>query len=417
MSPQLQAAGFIWINAHLATMDPVIQEPYGTRRNHALAVQNGKISAILPMTDPNLLAFLRNPLLKNKVIEVSGWITPGLVDCHTHLIYAGSRAQEWEKRLAGVPYEEIARQGGGILNTVRATRASSEEELFAFAKPRLQTLMNEGVTCVEIKSGYGLTAADEIKMLRVAQRLKQELSVEVSTSLLAAHVVPPEFKDRPDDYVDLMVDVIIPLVAKEGLAEAVDVFCEKIAFNVDQSARIWRAAKDHGLAVKGHVEQLSNQHGAQTLANLNAWSADHLEYLDEPGVKALAQKGIVAVLLPGAYYFLREKQKPPVEALRAAGVPMAIGTDLNPGTSPFASPRLAMNMACVLFGLTPEEALSGLTREGARALGRSERMGTLTVGKDANFLIWNVEHPAEIVGSLGLGCLTTRVFQGKVDRV
>ena len=275
----------------------------------------------------------------------------------------------------------------------------------------------EGVACVEIKSGYGLTTTDELKLLRAARRLDEQFSVEVSPTLLAAHAVPPEFAGRADDYVSVIADEIIPAVASEKLAEAVDVFCEPIAFSVEQCDRVFAAARQHRLAVKGHVEQLSNSHGAELVAQHGGWSADHLEYLDEAGVVALAKTGTVAVLLPGAYYFLRETQKPPVAALRAAGVPMAVASDLNPGTSPFASLRLAMNMACVLFGLTPEEALAGATREAARALGRAERLGSLTAGKQADFLVWDVEHPAEIVCQLGVNHLHDRVFRGQVANV
>jgi len=396
----------LWINARLATFDPVVQAPYGERHGDAITVRGGTIDNIGPPPAD----------FGGTVHDVGGrWITPGLIDCHTHLVYAGNRAAEWEMRLTGVSYTEIARRGGGILNSVRATRARNEDELLADAQPRLDALIAEGVTTVEIKSGYGLTLDDELKMIRVARRLGD--SLEVSPTLLAAHAVPPEFTGRADDYVDLIVNTLIPAVAEQKLAEAVDVFCESIAFSVPQCERVWNAAKGHGLAVKGHVEQLTNQHGAEALARHGAWSADHLEYLDEAGVGALATSGTVAVLLPGAYYFLREKQKPPVEALRAAGVPMAVATDLNPGTSPFASIRLAMNLACVLYGLSPEEALAGATREASKALGRGDRLGTLTPGKRADFLVWDVDHPAEIVCSLGVNRLHTRVVGGKVERV
>jgi imidazolonepropionase len=323
---------------------------------------------------------------------------------------------EWEKRLRGVPYAEIAREGGGILSTVRATRSCSEEELVIAAVPRLHALLAEGVTCVEIKSGYGLTISDELKMLRVAHRLSELFPVEISPTLLAAHAVPPEYIGKSDDYVELIIQQMIPVVARERLAEAVDVFCETIAFSPEQCDRIFKAARVHVLAVKGHVEQLSNQHGAELIARHGGWSCDHIEYLDDAGVHAMAQAGTIAVLLPGAYYFLREKQKPPIEKLRTAGVPMAVATDLNPGTSPLASIRLAMNLATVLFGLTPEEALAGITREAAHALGRGNRLGTLEVGKQADFLIWDVQHPAEIVCQLGVNLLVERVFRGRSER-
>jgi imidazolonepropionase len=404
----------MWENARLATFDPAVPTPYGQLDNHAIIVREDRILAVAPMDSPAVAGFC------GQIHNCEGrWVTPGLIDCHTHLVWGGSRAAEWELRLSGVPYAEIARRGGGILSTVRATRAMTEDELEAAAIPRLKALAAEGVTCIEIKSGYGLTTADELKLLRVARRLgtQDSVPIEVSPTLLAAHAVPPEFAGRADDYVSLIVEEMIPTAARAVLAEAVDVFCEVIAFSPSQCDRIFTAAKKHHLLVKGHVEQLSNSHGAELVARHGGWSADHLEYLDEAGVRALAGAGVVAVLLPGAYYFLREKQKPPVEALRAAGVPIAVGSDLNPGTSPFASLRLAMNQACVLFGLTPAEALAGATREAARALGRADRLGTLSAGRQADFLVWDVEHPAEIVCSLGVNPLTQRVVRGRVENV
>lgn len=401
----------VWINARLATFDPAVKATYGELVDHVLAVQRKTITAIIPKNHFDLSTF------SGPVHDAGGrWITPGFIDCHTHLVYGGNRANEWEMRLSGVPYAEIAKGGGGILNSVRATRAMSNDDLFSASIARLNALMAEGVTCLEIKSGYGLTVDDELKMLAVARRLGEERVVEISPTLLAAHAVPPEFTGRADDYVDLIINEMIPAVAEKRLAEAVDAFCEHIAFSPDQCDRVWAAGKKHGLAVKGHVEQLSNSHGAERLARHRPWSADHLEYVDDAGVAALAESGAVAVLLPGAYYFLREKQKPPVEKLRAAGVPMAVATDLNPGTSPFASIRLAMNLACVLYGLTPDEALIGATRNAAKALGRANRLGTLTVGKLADFLVWDVEHPAEIVCSLGVNHLVSRVFRGKMAK-
>jgi imidazolonepropionase len=401
----------LWTNARIATFDPRVRAPFGLLESHALAVRGEHIAAILPADAPEVRAF------RGEVTDCGGQLlTPGFIDCHTHLVWGGSRAAEWEMRLRGVPYTEIAKAGGGILSTVRATRALSEDELLKAALPRIHALAEEGVTCVEIKSGYGLTFDDELKMLRVARRLGQlapHLTVEVSPTLLAAHAVPPEYTGRADDYVSLVCDEIIPAAAREQLADAVDVFCEPIAFSVSQCDRIFATAKVHGLAVKGHVEQLTNSHGAELVARYEGWSADHLEFLDEQGVAALAKSGTVVVLLPGAFYFLREKQKPPVEALRAAGVPMAVGSDLNPGTSPFASLRLAMNMACVLFGLTPEESLAGATREAAKALGRGDRLGTLQAGKQADFLVWDASHPAEIVCALGTNPLAERVVRGR----
>jgi imidazolonepropionase len=395
-----------WINARIATLDPGVPTAYGLREGWALGVKGGLIAAVVP-TPPALES--RTP-----VRDCGGrLITPALIDCHTHLVFGGSRAQEWEMRLAGLPYAEIARRGGGILSTVRATRALSESELAESARPRLRALVNEGVGCVEIKSGYGLTLDDELKMLRAARRLGDEMQVDVQPTLLAAHAVPPEFAGRADDYVELIVNEMIPVVAREKLAEAVDVFCEAIAFSVEQCERIFAAAKRHGLAIKGHVEQLSHTGGAELVARHGGWSADHLEYLGDQGIRAVKRAGTIAVLLPGAYYFLREKKAPPIAQLRESGVPMAVGTDLNPGTSPFASIRLAINMACVLFGLSPEEALAGATREAARALGRGSRLGTLAPGKDATFLVWNEDHPAEIVFQLGTNPLHERVIRGR----
>lgn len=398
----------LWVNARLATFAPRTGTPYGLRDGWALATRGPTIAAILPPDSEQVQGFT------GPRRDCGGkWITPAFLDCHTHLVWGGSRAADWEQRLAGMSYTEIARRGGGILSTVRATRAATEDELVCAALPRMRALAAEGVTCVEIKSGYGLTTADELKMLRAARRVAAEVGVELSATLLAAHAVPPEYASRADDYVRLICDEIIPTVAMEKLAEAVDVFCESIAFSVPQCDRIFTAARKHGLAVKAHVEQLSNLHGSELVARHGGWSADHLEYLDESGVAALAKAGTVAVLLPGAYYFLREKQKPPVESLRAAGVPLAVASDLNPGTSPFASLRLAMNMACVLYGLTPEEALAGVTREAAKALGRADRLGTLEVGKQADFLVWDVTHPAEIVCQLGVNPLLDRIIRGK----
>ncbi|MCS6864297.1 MAG: imidazolonepropionase [Gemmataceae bacterium] len=403
----------VWTHARIATFDPRIPAPYGLLENHALAVQGDAIAAIVPDDAPELRR------CTGTVTDCRGrLITPGLIDCHTHLIWGGSRAAEWEARLAGVPYSEIARRGGGILATVQATRAWSEDELLKAAIPRLRALVAEGVTCLEIKSGYGLTLDDELKLLRVAQRLRDadpSLRIDISPTLLAAHAVPPEFAGRADDYVSFINDAIIPAVANHRLAEAVDVFCEAIAFSRAQCDRIFATAKRHHLAIKGHVEQLTNSHGAELVAQYGGWSADHLEYLDEAGIEAMAKAGTVAVLLPGAYYFLRATHKPPVAQLRAAGVPLAVASDFNPGTSPFASLRLAMNMACVLYGLSPEEALAGATREAAKALGRGAICGTLAVGQRADFLLWDVSHPAEIVCSLGTHPLVQRVVAGIPD--
>lgn len=391
----------IWLNCRLP----------GAADTGLLAIKTraGRIAGILAM------ASLDRAPMADRVYDARGaWVTPGFVDCHTHLIWAGSRAAEIEQRFRGVPYAEIARQGGGILSTVRATRAASEEQLLEQAMPRLQALMAEGVTTVEIKSGYGLTLPDELKLLRVARKLGELAKVNIRTTLLAAHAVPPEYAGRADDYVKLICDEIIPAAATEKLADAVDVFCEHIAFSAAQSERVFAAAQRHGLPVKGHMEQLSNLGGSRLAARFNALSVDHIEYLDQAGVDAIAQSGTVAVLLPGAFYFLRETQKPPVEALRAAGVPMALATDLNPGTSPFASLRVMMNMACTLFGLMPDEALAGVTRHAARALGLNGGAGEIAVGKPADFLVWDIAHPAELACEFGVNKLRQRVFHGDI---
>ncbi|RQO77488.1 imidazolonepropionase [Aquitalea sp. FJL05] len=408
MTPTHDSPRSLWLNARLATMDTQHAAPYGALHGHALVVEAGRIAAIVPQQQLNPASF------DGEVVDAAGrWITPGFIDCHTHLVYGGNRAAEWEKRLQGVPYQQIAAAGGGIVSTVRATRELDEAQLAAASLPRLQALMAEGVTTIEMKSGYGLNLADELKQLRVARQLAASQPVEVSPTLLSAHALPPEFAGNGDGYIEHVIRDILPVVAVEKLAEAVDVFCESVGFSPAQTRRVFEAAQQHGLRVKGHVEQLSNLHGAALVAEFGGLSADHIEYLDAAGVAALKAAGTVAVLLPGAFYFLRETQKPPVAALREAGVPMAVSTDLNPGTSPFASIRLAMNQACVLFGLTPEEAMAGTTRHAAQALGRGHSHGRLAVGCVADLLLWNIDHPAEIVYGLGVNALAERVFRGQ----
>lgn len=345
-----------------------------------------------------------------------GVLTPGLVDCHTHLVHAGQRAGEFEQRLEGTSYAEIARAGGGILGTVRATRAASEAELFAVARPRLRALIDEGVTTVEIKSGYGLTVADELKLLRVARRLGEALPVRVITTLLGAHAVPPEFQGDAEGYVDLVCREMIPAAVAEGLADAVDVFCEGIAFSPAQCERVFLAAREQGLPLKAHTEQLSNLGGSALAARLGALSADHVEYLDEAGVRALAAAGTVAVLLPGAFLMLGETQHPPVELLRRYGVPMALASDANPGTSPLYLPTLIAHLGCTLFRLTPREALAGMTAHAAQALGRPE-LGRIQVGAPADLCLWDVGQPAELAYEVRPGRLRQRVFGGKVQHV
>lgn len=341
------------------------------------------------------------------------WITPGLVDCHTHLVYGGDRAKEFEMRLAGASYEEIARAGGGIVSTMRATRGASEDELVAQALPRLDALIAEGVTTIEIKSGYGLETETEMRMLWAARRLGELRPVRVRTTFLGAHALPPEFAGDADGYIDHICSFMLPTVARAGLADAVDAFCEGIGFTAEQTARLFSAATELGLPVKLHAEQLSNLHGAELAARHGALSADHLEYLDEAGIAAMAQSGTVATLLPGAFYFVRETKLPPIAGLRAAGVPIALATDSNPGTSPLTSLLLTMNMGATLFGLTVDECLAGATCNAARALGLADRVGTLEPGKSCDLAIWDVEQPAELVYRMGFNPLHARIWSGK----
>jgi imidazolonepropionase len=335
------------------------------------------------------------------------WATPGLVDCHTHLVYAGTRAAEFERRLQGASYEAIAREGGGILSTVRQTRAADSDALAAASRPRLAALAAEGATTVEIKSGYGLEREAELRQLAVAKRLGAELDVDVRTTLLAAHALPPEFAGRPDAWIDEVCDDIVPAAARARLADAVDAYCDTIGFTREQTRRVFDAARANGLAVKLHAEQLSDQDGAALAAEYDALSADHLEWLSPRGVDAMAASGTVAVLLPGAYYALRETRLPPIDLLRAKGVPLAVATDCNPGTSPTTSPLLMLNMACTLFRLTPQEALAGMTHVGALALGLRDR-GKLRAGLRADVAVYDIGEPAELAWRFGANpCLGT----------
>ncbi|MCC7260732.1 MAG: imidazolonepropionase [Alphaproteobacteria bacterium] len=399
----------LWVNARIATMGAATG--YGTIEDGALAVKDGRIAFVgradtLPGLPETLAATIH---------DAGGlWMTPGLIDCHTHLVYAGTRAREFEMRLKGKSYADIARAGGGILSTVKATRAASEQELYAQSEKRLQRLLAEGVTTVEIKSGYGLDLDSELKMLRVARNLGKHYPVTVKTSFLGAHAVPPEFAGNAEGYVTQLCDVMLPAVAE--LADAVDGFCESIGFSAKQMERVFAAARAQGLRVKLHAEQLSDQGGAALAAKHNALSADHLEYLSEAGVRAMAEAGTVAVLLPGAFYYLKETKLPPVAVLRAAGVPMALATDCNPGTSPVTSLLLMLNMGCLLFGLTPEEALAGVTRHAARALGMAQDAGTLEEGKRADFVLWDIEHPSELCAQLGGNPAKVIVKEGVVRR-
>ena len=388
----------------------MVGEGYGELRDAALLVRDGRIAWMGPE------AKLPAGFVEAREIDLGGaWITPGLIDCHTHLVYGGSRAHEFELRLQGASYEEIARQGGGIRSTVTATRAASENALLAQSSKRLAALLAEGVTTVEIKSGYGLDLDSERKMLRVARRLG-EMGVDVQTTFLGAHALPTEFAGRPDAYVDHLVEEMLPALFVDRLIDAVDAFCENIGFSPAQVTRIFESAVAHGLPVKLHAEQLSDQGGAALVARYKGLSADHLEWLSADGIRAMAQAGTVAVLLPGAFYYLSETKLPPIDALRAAGVPMAVATDCNPGTSPMTSLLLAMNMACTLFRLTPAEALAGVTREAARALGLANR-GTLAVGHRADLAVWDIERPAELAYRIGQNPLRMRVWHGVPDHV
>lgn len=395
----------LWVNARLATM-AADRPGLGVVQDGLVASLNGRIVFAGEKSEaPHIEA--------DEIVDCEGrWITPGLIDPHTHLIFGGDRAREFELRLAGASYEEIAKAGGGIVSTMAATRAASEEELTASALPRLDALLAEGVTTIEIKSGYGLSLDHELKSLRAARRLADERRVRVRTTFLGAHAVPPEYRDDPDGYIDRVCDEMIPAIAAEGLADAADAFCEGIGFTLQQTRRVFEAARRHGLAVKLHAEQLSNQHGAALAAEFGALSADHLEHLDAEGVAAMARAGVVATLLPGAYYFVRETKPPPIEDLRRAGVPIALATDCNPGTSPLTSLLLTMNMAATLFRLTVDECLSGVTREAARALGLLDEVGSLEAGKACDLAIWDVERPAELVYRMGFNPLHARVWSG-----
>ena len=367
--------------------------PYGEIANGGVAISGDRIEWVGAMSElPSELREGAASILDAK----DRWVTPGLIDCHTHLVFAGNRAQEFEMRLQGASYEQIARGGGGIASTVRATRAATDEELFSVASTRLSTLESFGVTTVEVKSGYGLDVETELRMLHVARRLDVEHPVAVRTTFLGAHALAPEYTDDRSGYIDLICGTMIPRVMDEGLADGIDAFCEGIAFTPQECERVFAVGTQHGLPIRVHADQLSDSGGAALAARVGALSADHLEYASEAGIQAMAKSGTSAVLLPGAFYFLGEDQVPPVDALRLHGVSMAIATDLNPGSSPINSPLTAMNMACVLFGLSPEEALCGMTRNAAKVLGMSGDRGVLSAGSCADVVLWDIDHPSEL---------------------
>ncbi|POT58062.1 imidazolonepropionase [Citrobacter amalonaticus] len=397
----------IWRNVRLATMDPEREAPYGMVEGHALVVRAGRIAAIVPE------ASLGNS--HHHAHDMEGrLVTPGLIDCHTHLVFGGNRAGEWEQRLNGVSYQQISAGGGGINATVSATRTATPDQLLQLARARMHRLIKEGVTLLEIKSGYGLALAAEEKMLRVIAALAAEQVIEISPTLLAAHATPAEYRNDPDGYITLVCETLLPQLWEKGLFEAVDLFCESVGFTLAQSERVFRAAQALGIPVKGHVEQLSLLGGARLVSRYHGLSADHIEYLDEDGVAAMSRSGTVGVLLPGAFYFLKEQQRPPVALLRQYRVPMAVATDFNPGTSPFISLHLAMNMACVQFGLTPEEAWAGVTRHAAQALGRQATHGQLKAGYVADFNVWDAQQPVEILYEPGRNPLYQRIYRGQM---
>ena len=396
----------IWRNARLATLAD--REGLGLVEDGLIACHEGLIQFAGPRSEAP-----QDLTATHDVDCVGRLITPGLIDCHTHLVHAGNRAHEFMQRLNGVSYEQIAAQGGGILSTVNATRAASEAQLVAESLPRLDDLLAEGVTTIEIKSGYGLSLEHERKQLRAARALARERPVAVYTTFLGAHALPPEFAGRADDYITEVCGVMMPALVREGLVDAVDAFCERIGFSREQTKRVFNAATVQGIRVKLHAEQLSDMQGAALAAAFRALSADHLEYAEESGIAAMAQAGTAAVLLPGAFYFLRETRVPPIDLLRRHGVPMALATDCNPGTSPMTSILLVMNMAATLFRMTVDECLIGVTRAAAQALGRSQQIGTLEAGKRCDLAIWNVAQPAELVYPIGRNPLYARVWKGQ----
>ncbi len=394
------------VDCNIATFEEKPGNPLGLIQNGAIGISDGKIVRVGKRTE---LAGFR----ARDVVALGGaWVTPGLIDCHTHLVFGGTRADEHAMRRAGATYEEIAKAGGGIASTVARTAAASDDELIEQSRRRLHALMRGGCTTIEIKTGYGLDPASEMRLLRIANRLGEGETVRIVPTLLALHAIPPEQRDRRAHYVGEIIDKLIPEAAQSGLATSIDAFCDTIAFTPEETERLFKAAAHHGLRVRLHAEQLSNQHGAALAAKYHALSADHLEHLDEAGAKGMAAAGTVAVLLPGAFYALQEERKPPVAMLRKHKVPMAVATDCNPGTSPLLSPTLAMNMACTLFGLTPEEAIAGMTVNAARALGIAHAAGSIAAGKQADLCVWAIETLAELGYWVGLAGPERRIFNG-----
>lgn len=401
-------ADTLLLDVNLATMTDNGQ-PYGIVRNAALTMAGGQVTWVGQQSE--LPELNQEPLIESLKGQ---WLTPGLIDCHTHLVFAGNRADEFEQRLQGVSYADIAAQGGGIQRTVSATRAASEQELLLLALQRATTLLSQGVTCIEVKSGYGLDSQTELKILRVARQLGEHLPIKVQTTFLGAHALPSEYADNADAYIDMLCNELLPQVAQQKLADAVDVFCESIGFTVEQTRRVFEQAKALDLPVKLHAEQLTNMGGSALAASFNALSVDHIEYLDETGVQAIAQSGTVATLLPGAFYYLKETQKPPIDLLRQYKVPMALATDFNPGSSPICNLPLMINMACTLFGLTPEEALHGVTINAAKALGLEQHIGSIEVGKQADLVCWDISHPNQLAYQIGNHSLTKMWQNGTV---
>lgn len=413
MTHKLPPCETLFVHADIATM---ARGRYNTIKDGAIGVAQGKIQWIGPFERLEIdKRHASGQPIAHEIIDCTGtWILPGFVDCHTHLIWAGSRSNEFEMRLSGASYQDIAKQGGGIAATVGAVRGASQEKLFNIASRRINHFLSRGTTCVEIKSGYGLDLDNELKMLAVAQRLDQHSPLHICPTFLGAHALPPEYKGRADDYVDLIINTMLPRVKGQGIASALDVFCESIAFSIDQTQRLFTAATDIGLPVKLHAEQLSDSGGAALAAQFNALSCDHLEYLSLDGAKAMAHAGVTAVLLPGAFYMLKETRKPPVPDLIRLGVPMALATDLNPGSSPVHDMATVMNMGCVLFGLTCEQALAGATINGAKALGLDKRKGSLETGKDADFVVWDIDAPADLSYQLGITPVNKVVIAGEI---